>query len=241
MRRWQKQPHSSLDELAPQAAVKQAKLRREVHAQLREMEHLHGSKSAKAFARVRAELGLAADGSAAAVHKQDIELGMGAKASEVLLDFARPVLVAVDGPTQGQQVIRVAAEVWNYVGVHGRDVTIEQLRDRCTRVLGDAASDVDAGELDLWIEMLVDRRPLFDDRRVFIVSDVSLVDARFTVLVTSLHPSMARNLYPSGRARPHAESEPSVRRPPVTIQTAPTEGETAQLQLFASTDEPLDD
>ena len=101
LRRWKKRTQSELDELAPQDAVKQAKLRREVHAQLREMEHRHGPKSATAFTRVRAELGLADDGSVLRVRKRDVELGMGVKASEALLDFARPVLLAVDGPEQG--------------------------------------------------------------------------------------------------------------------------------------------
>lgn len=233
LRRWQKLPQSSLDELTPQAAVEHAKLRREVHVQLREMEHRHGPKLAKAVARVRAELGLAADGSWVRVRKRDLELGMGSEASEVLLDFARPVLVAVEGPAKGRQVVLVAAEVWNYVGACGRPVTVEQLHDRCIRALGDAANDIDAEEIDLWIEVLVDRRLLFDDRRVFIVTDVRMVDGRFTVFVTGLPPGMARNLYSSERARVHAESEPSVLDPPAAIQPASTDGEPAQLQLFA--------
>ena len=120
-------------------------------------------------------------------------------------------------------------------------MTTDQLRDPCARALDKTGAEVDVDDLDSWIELLIERRVLFDDRRVFFVTDVGMVKSQFNVLVTSLHPSAARTLYGSGRARPEAEPKPRVHPPPATRQQPPPpDGDTRQLQLFGNADQ-LDD
>jgi hypothetical protein len=183
LRHWRHTPNEKLDGQTPCEAAANAASRRKLHALLRELEHgTQDDDGRAAFAQLRNELGLDEIGERISA-KQRVEV----KISGRLLEFSMPLLMCSDDAAQGEAIMRVAAEVWSFVGQFGEDaVDRTELLDTAYGALIGHGLEVEDQRVKAWVNTLIPWRKLYDDPRLAQIISVDRHADRFDIIAASL-------------------------------------------------------
>ncbi len=185
LRHWRCEPNLSLDGLTPCEAVARAGSRRKLHVLLREAEYGLGEAERQVFAAMRAEIGLDELGGRTRVTN---EIRMTAKISMRLTELATPLLMGATEDAEAEAILRVAAEVWNAGSAAGDgEVDRRKTLARARTVLGEHELEVDARELETWVDALVPLRRHYDDPRYMEIVDIEFGEW-FRIRVAALLP-----------------------------------------------------
>lgn len=189
LRHWRHEPNLQLDGLTPCEAVARAGARRKLHALLREHEYASGETGREVVAAMRAEIGLDELGERARVTD---EIRMTAKISMRLCELATPLLMRATKDAEAEAILRVAAEVWNAGTAAGDgEVDPRKMLDRARVVLDEHELEIDARELEAWVDMLVPLRRHYDDPRYMEIAEIEFGE-RSNLRVAALLPRRRR-------------------------------------------------